>query len=176
MIKPPLAALSLLYVFLPEQERETIPGDLIEEFQLQQSPSWFWRQVLLSLGDLAWLGMKRSPGRTILAMLAGYLAMASAVMATFKVWGLLHGPQSMLAMILVELIGGFFCATLGGYLAARISRGSGINGIIGLCLFSVVMGVVSLATEPLWNEVAIMCAFVPGVLLGGYLRARQARS
>lgn len=173
MIQPPQAALSLLYVFLPEQERETVTGDLIEEFQVRQSPPWFWAQVLRSINHFAWMGMRRSPGRTIAAMLCGYVATAAAVMASFKGWELLPGPHSSTALLLLELIGGFFCAAIGGYLAARISRGRGTNGVIALCGFAFLMGVVSLASEPLWHELAIMSAFVPGILLGGYLRARR---
>ncbi len=36
------------------------------------------------------------------------------------------------------------------------------------------MGLLSLATEPLWRELALVAVFVLGVLFGGFLRARQA--
>lgn len=173
MKQPPQAALALLQVFLPAEEFETIAGDLVEEFAAGKSVSWFWTQVLRSLSDLAWMGMRRTPLLTIGAMLGGYFAMACGIIGLF---GLLHvtgGERSMSLLLTAEFTGGFLCAILGGYLAAWISRGSGANGIIALSGFSSLMALASLGTEPLWKELALMAVFVPGILVGGFLRARS---
>jgi hypothetical protein len=96
-------------------------------------------------------------------------------MLSFVVWERAGGSQSARAMLTLELAGGFVCAILGGYLAARISRGSGVNGIIALCAFTSLMALVSLTVEPPLKELALMTVFVAGVLAGGYLRAWKAR-
>ena len=75
--------------------------------------------------------------------------------------------------LVMELFSGFVWAVLGGYIAARISGGSGASGILALCGFTTLMGILSLAFEPPLNEAAIMSVFVMGALTGGYLRARQ---
>jgi len=174
LIQPPRAATSLLTIFLPEQDRDAVMGDLVEEFQSRRSASWFWMQVLRSLGHLSWLGMRRSPWRTVAAMLVGYAVTAAIVGASFVAWEALRGSSSPRAMLLVEFLGGALAATVGGYVAARISRGSGANGIVALSAFTLLMGLLSLATEPLWRELALVAVFVLGVLFGGFLRARQA--
>jgi hypothetical protein len=175
MKQPPPAALALLSLFLAEPERDAVLGDLLEEFQIRASALWFWGQVFASLGYVVWLGVRRTPGRVIASVLAGYAAMAAGVISLFAIWFALGGPFTGTAAWLIELPGGFVCSILGGYLAARISRGTGVNGMIGLCVFTLVMGLLSLTTEPWWKELALMACFLPGMLLGGYLRARQRR-
>ena len=98
MRQPPALAVFLLSIFLQDRERDAILGDLAEEFQRRQSRSWFWIQVVSSLSHLAWLGVRRTPGRMIAAMLAGYFAMAFAVMATFAVWQAADGSASHFAL------------------------------------------------------------------------------
>lgn len=173
MKQPPAPALSLLRLFLQEKERDAIEGDLLEEFQARPSALWFWGQVAGSLGHLTWLAVRRAPARMLGAMLGGYFATVIAVMATFAAWTKAGGSQDPSSMMWLELGGGFFCAALGGYVAARISKGTGVTGMIGLCVFTTVMALVSLLSIPVWKELALMAVFFPGMLLGGYLRARQ---
>ncbi len=168
MKQPPALALSLLRVFLQDKERDAIEGDLLEEFQSHPSALWFWGQVAASLSHLTWLSIRRAPLRMIGAMFAGYFSMAAAIVATFSL-----GPRAIISTLTFELASGFLCAILGGYIAARISRGTGVTGMIGLCVFTTLMALVSLASIPLWKELALMSAFLPGMLTGGYLRARS---
>ena len=46
-IKPPRLALALLQRFVPDDE--PLSGDLVEEFQLRRSRTWFWWQVLTAI-------------------------------------------------------------------------------------------------------------------------------
>ena len=165
---PPRAATALLDLFVPAEERDSIvtnaiAGDLLEEFQSRQSATWYWIQVWRSLGHLALLGMRRAPGRTIGAMLGGYAAMAAGVMLSMGVL-----PPTLRS----EVISGFVCAIPGGYIAAAISRGSGVTGMLALCAFTSAMAILSLSFEPVLDEAALMSVFVMGTLAGGYLRAR----
>lgn len=42
---PPRLATWLLRHFGPAYRRESLIGDLLEEYQLQRSPGWYWRQT-----------------------------------------------------------------------------------------------------------------------------------
>ena len=184
--QPPAAALRLLAVFVPDAEREPVEGDLQEEYQSHPSAAWFWGQVLRSLSHFSWISMKRAPGRTVLAMFAGYAVAAICVMASFAALGTLHLGETRGILMATELGGGMLSAIAGGYCAARIARGRGIHGMIALCIFTLLMGIVSFVStvqasarygvEPmaaLIHELELISVFLLGVLLGGYLRARQ---
>ena len=168
MKQPPALALSLLRIFLQDKERDAIEGDLLEEFQTHPSALWFWGQVATSLSHLTWLSIRRAPLRMLGAMFAAYFSMAATIVAAFSV-----GPRAIVSTLPFELTSGFLCAILGGYIAARISRGTGVTGMIGLCAFTTLMALASLSSIPLWKELALMSVFLPGMLTGGYLRARS---
>lgn len=60
-MEPPRSAEALLYFFLPQRDRDTVPGDLVEEyvtiifpkFGLRFARAWYWKQVLCSVLVLA---------------------------------------------------------------------------------------------------------------------------
>jgi hypothetical protein len=176
--RPPQAALALLSLFLPDEERESIPGDLVEEYQARASSLWLWKEVMRSLAHLAFINARRRPGRTLLAMVAGYVAMAILVMASFALVTVLVGKprgDSLLVAISTEVLGGFIAAVAGGYVASRTAKGPGLHGVVSLCALTFVMSLVSLGSEPWWNQLIVTVVMIPGALLGGYVHMRRTR-
>src|SRR5262245_58613319 len=47
--RPPRFATWLLRRLSPELRRDSLIGDLIEQYQRRRSPSWYWRQVLTAI-------------------------------------------------------------------------------------------------------------------------------
>src|SRR3954447_12863489 len=129
---PPKAAVSLLNVFAPDGE--SVVGDLMEEFQTAIAPRygrmsarvWFWGQVLRSIGHLARIGARRSPGRTIAAALGGYLVIMVLVMLSFT--GFQFMPASGLRLMIArDALFAFVAAGIGGYVASLIAKGRGLH-------------------------------------------------
>ena len=62
--EPPIFATALLYLILPKRERQTLPGDLLEEYETTIVPKfgatyarlWYWIQVLRSVKPM--LGLR----------------------------------------------------------------------------------------------------------------------
>ena len=115
--------------------------------------------------------------RSLLAVVCGYFAMATVVMALFAVAFRIPGTTPTMGFMLLSLGYGFFAAGLGGYVAAVVARREAIKhaaALAGLCTaLGVVSGVAEGGRAPLWYQIANIAVMVPGVLLGGYLRARQ---
>jgi hypothetical protein len=47
---PPRAATWLLKHFGPAYRRESLAGDLFEEYQRNRTPGWYWRQTAAAVG------------------------------------------------------------------------------------------------------------------------------
>jgi hypothetical protein len=72
-IGPPHGAEFLLYVMLPKSQRESLPGDLEEEFHLverkfgpQHARIWYWSEVARSVGPILLRFVRRVLGLTAL--------------------------------------------------------------------------------------------------------------
>lgn len=127
-------------------------------------------------------------GRSILAILAGYLTMLVGVsgalaFAAVVVLGELpteprpfDGPTSFLW---IELVIALFAAIAGGYVCALVARDAERKHVRILAGLMLVLGAVSVATEtglkPLWSSVAVPLVGIVGVWLGGQLRLRHRR-
>lgn len=79
--QPPVIAVWLIDLFLPEEQKESVKGDLLEEssdlaMKLGESSarSWYWRQ---SVRTVARLGVRGSPWLIALALLSGLFALMS---------------------------------------------------------------------------------------------------
>jgi hypothetical protein len=78
--QPPRIAVWLLGLFTPDQEAESIPGDLLEEFSHLASSSgvslarrWYWRQTAKTIAHLFGTGFHVAPWSTGAAVAGGYL-------------------------------------------------------------------------------------------------------
>ena len=68
----------ILYLVLPKKDRESVPGDLAEEYETVILPRfgprrakwWYWKQVLFSIGPILW-GQFRKTARPIAIVLFG---------------------------------------------------------------------------------------------------------
>ena len=79
-VQPPRFAVWLLSLFAPDEDAESILGDLFEEFSLLASKSgvpfarrWYWRQTLKTVLQLAGLGFRTAPWLTTAAIVAGFM-------------------------------------------------------------------------------------------------------
>jgi len=116
--------------------------------------------------------------RSVLAVIAGYLVVAAAVVATFAALGALVPGAFVSTAWLVFLVGwGFAWMVVGGYVTAAIARRSEIDHALSLGALMVVLGVISMVMgagkEPLWFQIANFLIAIPAVLCGGALRAWQ---
>jgi hypothetical protein len=78
--QPPRIAVWLLNLFALAAEAESILGDLLEEFSLLASKSgvatarsWYWRQTLRTIPQLAGVGFRTAPWMTAAAVVGGFL-------------------------------------------------------------------------------------------------------
>jgi len=68
---PPKLATVLMRHLLASDEVEAIEGDLFEQYRRGRSASWYWRQVLLSIGLSLISGPRNSPLRALEVVLFG---------------------------------------------------------------------------------------------------------
>lgn len=175
---PPRLAGWLLATFLPESERETIPGDLAEEFAVlaaDESPArarrWYWRQTSASLWPLFRTNARRGGWlKAIGAALAAYIVVAAVVIAGDMLSARLLHTGGGRAFAIVSLVIAVPAMTLGGYLAAWMWP----PGAKALAALVTVMGFLSLAVTgdgaPAWYQVTLIAIGFSGSLLGGRIR------
>lgn len=173
------AALYLLSLFLPESDSETICGDLVEE---NRGARWLWSQVVrsilhLSLARVRRLRARSLVSRSVLAVIAGYVTIAAAVILTSVVLSRLLTTPGLVWMLL-DLATAFGFGVGGGYVTAWIAGRNGRQHALGLGCFCIVMGFVSMALnfglEPLWYQIALIVIAPTSILIGGEWRAARS--
>ena len=203
MKEPPKLALKLLDLFVPVSERESIPGDLMEELQAiasekteRQANRWFWMQVVRSIGAVAWMNARAATGRTLGAILAGLLVLGSgaAVLLASFVAGVeyelgRYGLSSAPALVGVAfagwlVLGSASCCASAAYVSSRLARGGGPVAVMALgfsltVLFTIWTRVALFPdSEPLagWLSALVLLISWPAMLAGGYMAARRHRA
>jgi len=176
---PPRPATGLLRIFLPERDRETLLGDLVEEHALLASTlppraasRWYWGQVLRSAAPLFWANIRRGGWlKTLGAALAGYVVVMLLVMAGDLAMSRLLSAGK-LAYSLISLAIGFPIMVLGGYIAECLRR----RGAVGLAVISALMAAVALASTgdgaPIWYQIALIVMGPLASVAGGRIRIR----
>jgi hypothetical protein len=83
-VHPPLAAVWFVELFTPDDQRESILGDLLEEFSAMASREgiavarrWYWRQTSKTISHLIVSGFYAAPLATAIAVTAGFLLLWS---------------------------------------------------------------------------------------------------
>jgi hypothetical protein len=126
--------------------------------------------------------------RSILAVIAGYLAMFIGVSIFFAfvmgigLGGMPQDPASFKPptwLYVLELVWSPIAAIAGGYVCAWIARNRPMRHVLVLVALSAVLGIISAVVEagmkPLWSSLAVVVLGIAGLLIGGRLRlARSA--
>lgn len=170
----------LLKLFAPRRDRETIAGDLAEEYSLlaqtagpRAASRWYFNQALRSVGPLLWANIRRGGWlKTLGAALAGYFVVAALVMLSdFAMSRILSGGVVLYS--LVSLAVGSLIMMLGGYLAAWMRP----RAAILLAILSAAMGLLSLAVTgrgaPVWYQIGLIVIGPAAALAGGRIRIRE---
>lgn len=121
--------------------------------------------------------------RSILAVVAGYIAMVLAVTTFFALSitlifdGTLGDPKSFKPpewFFYLELGITPLLAMIGGYVCAWIARSHKLQHAFALCGIGLAMGVVTLFADsgmkPLWSTLGIIVLSTAGILLGARVR------
>jgi hypothetical protein len=193
-MRPPVVAELLIEAVCPDADtREGVLGDLYEEHVARQARGdrrgatlWYWHQTLRSALSLARTSFRRasrgSLGMTIVAMLAGYLALMVLVMVTdFAIGWVITaiGGMSMAGTSIASLAVALGCGVGAGYVAALVGRAAPLTSALALGVASAVLGIVLLASgesgTPRWYQAGLIVVVLPTTFAGGVLRARRAR-
>jgi hypothetical protein len=174
---PPRLATWLLGVFLPATERETIPGDLAEEFAFivqgdgnARANRWYWRQTVTSVAPMLRSNIRRGGWlKTAGSVVVAYIVVALLVVAGDLASRRLMAPGE-LPFTRVSLLIAFPVMMLGGYLAERMRP----RAARALAILFTLMGFVSLAitrdTAPFWYQIALIVIGPTTSLVGGRMR------
>jgi hypothetical protein len=177
---PPRTAIRLLEFLLPEEDREAVVGDLIEESAHRARVSsraiaawWCWWQVARSIPLVLWSALRhrRWFGTLGVAITAYVAASVLESVGVTVVLRLLH-PGDRLAIVLSVIVG-LATMALGGYAAASIRRGAApvLAGII-LIVVAVLMLTVP-DSAPLWYGLTFLIVGPAAALAGGRLTLMQ---
>ena len=119
-------------------------------------------------------------GRSIGAVVVGYLVMAilvivttQAVTALFPAW---CSPQNI-TYVLFNLAYSLVFALVGGYATAFVAGRAEVRHAAVLAGLAVVLAILTLVAEygkqPLWYQVALLVVMPVAMVGGGYCRSRQ---
>ncbi len=116
--------------------------------------------------------------RGVFAVLVGYLVFQVAIVLLFFYF--VRGPQPPgTAFLLFSLVYGFVFAFEGGYIAGLIGKSAPLRHAWMLAVVTLAMWLGSTISawgkQPAWFQFANLI-YLPGILLGGLLRERRARS
>lgn len=173
---PPRIAIRLLELLLPEEDRDAVVGDLIEESALRTRAStraaaawWYWGQVARSIPLVLWSQLRRGQwfGTLGVAIVAYIAASVLESVGTSLILELLR-PDPRLATVLSVIVG-LATMVLGGYVAASIRQGAA--QVLAAIIFIVVtvLFVTMPASAPLWYGLTFLIAGPVAALAGGRL-------
>jgi len=158
---PPRIATWLVDLFTPDEQAESIPGDLLEEFSQLASKSgvasarrWYWRQSVKTIAHLIATGFRAAPWTILGAVVAGFLLrrFGSALpehaielfFDAFPVFAHNHWRVYVFCVTNGFLIGGLLESILIGCIVAAVSKGREMVATITLAALLVALNVVTL--------------------------------
>lgn len=185
---PPLARSLVRLCAAPGADRESLLGDLEEEFAtmlIQCAPAvarrWYWNQVLRSLGPLLLHGTRQSDRvRRLVAvalgaatLVGGFVLLAASAVTLVQAVSIppvLRWP--------VYLSAGVFPATAAGYVTAGLCRQSERGPTLMLCVCSIAMIAALFTYSPEREALFMWLVWMMGVgmstLLGAALNRARA--
>lgn len=128
-MKPPWLGRAVLWVCLPASERESIPGDLIEEFTTRGSDArrWYMRQAVRSAIPALGIRWRRGELQERLALLLILIFLPFAILFGGGRFVLSHVPRKAAAVPLLSYVavslGVSAACTLVGWLFEKRSGG-----------------------------------------------------
>lgn len=178
---PPRLAAALLNLIVPEEERESIPGDLAEELVTEnRSRLWYWRQVMQSTRYLAGRSLRES-GLGILGgggvMCAGIFLIEIAARNLLPV--ITRIQPVVFGFTLTLLAVGVASAVAGGYIAARLGGDAGkLPPLVLGALFVAITGLWLVrgvgAAAPTWFRGGLILLVLPSAFFGGRLQTQRS--
>lgn len=173
---PPRIAIWVLERLLPEEDRDAVVGDLIEESALRARTStrattawWCWGQVARSIPTVLWADLRRRQWLGTLGVaIAAYVAASVLESVGLAVISRLFRPDAGLAAVLSVIVG-LATMVLGGYVAASIRQGAA-PALAGIILIVVAVLFVTMPnSSPLWYGLTFLTAGPVAALVGGRL-------
>ena len=141
-LTPPRLARGILCALLPEEDREAILGDLLEEWREGRSAAWYWSQVMRSG---AWMVWARSTAPSLMAavMWGGLGAIVTFLLLTL---GALLVLRPLAVPSAIHVVAFLVAVSLGGGIGGWCVRRSGGSDPVGGMLLTFVLwcGVVGL--------------------------------
>ena len=123
----------------------------------------------------------RTVGRTVLAVIAGYLVNGILVAVTEQLFAsIIPGAKTapLVDYFALDLISQCLYTVIGGYLCYLIAQASQRTAIVALMGLGVLVGAVSLVgswkTEPHWYGIALLVVYSPCVWIGWKLGRLKA--
>jgi hypothetical protein len=172
----PRVAKWLLERLLPERDRNTIVGDLIEESALRARAStriatawWCWGQVARSIPLGLWSDFRRRHWLGTLGVaIAAYVSASVIEFVSTAVISRMFRPDARLATVLSVIVG-LVTMALGGYVAAAIRQGA---APVLAAIILIVVGVLFVTmpnSAPFWYGLTFLIAGPLAALAGGRL-------
>ena len=168
------AATWIVSRLVPREDRESLIGDLEEEYALRvrvESPSaaqkWYMRQVCSSTPPILWIRLARgAPFATLGVALAGYVAVGLMQLVVY--WAIPTSAAPVYNPLGVIVL--FPIVVLIGYFAERSRRRASV--VLGAIMLLAITAMTLWVAEslPLWYRTAYFLVGPLGALIGGALR------
>jgi hypothetical protein len=178
--KPPRSATWVLHCLLPDEDKDAIIGDLIEEHALLQSQSgrgaalWYWGQVGRSIPPLLSAAARRERWHAILgAAIVAYI-LATLIESVFTVAIQKLFVRDTFVPVLLTLIAGLAAMAAGGYVAAWMRRGAAVALAILIALVVATLMMTMAGSVPGWYAVGFLILGPLASLAGGALLRRAS--
>jgi hypothetical protein len=156
VVRPSRVAAWLVDLFASDEQAESLPGDLLEEFSDLASKSgvasarrWYWRQSVKTIGHLFATGFRAAPWSIVVAVIGGYLLLGFGLWIPERVIVAVldfhrHGvvpyytwPQMQFHLLWLNsaiFMGQFIATMLVGCIVAMATRGKEMVSTLTLAL------------------------------------------
>ena len=118
--------------------------------------------------------------RGVLGVVSGYLIFALSAVLYFRLANVDPHSPAAVGFEMLTIAYGLVFAMLGGFIAGKIARRTGLMSGILLALVIVLGATVSIIARPgagaLWSQTAALLLFAPASVAGDWLRVRGRRT
>lgn len=177
----PRSAAWIVGRLLPEQDREALLGDLVEEHALRTRADkypneflWYWSQVTRSTAPLLWAAARRGRWLGILAAAIGvYIIVAMLESAGAALIAKFFASRSIVSLMFSMALSPALMV-LGGYVAVRIRAGAAaILAIISAIAVIRLMITAGTSVAIAWLTIYLIACPLTALAGGALVRRRQ---